>query len=120
VIRNVPRIVTALITCTLLVQAGGAQEPQPRVIQVVAERFAFSPAQIVVAQGEVIEFQLTSDDTGHGFRIAQAGINVEIPKRRRGVTTVRFRADKPGTYIIECSRPCGAGHTTMRGVLIVR
>ena len=68
----------------------------------------------------VIEFRLTSEDTDHGFRIVGTDVNAEIPKRRRGETTARYTADTPGRFVIECSRPCGAGHTAMRAVLIVK
>jgi len=33
---------------------------------------------------------------------------------------VTFRAEKPGRYEFECSKPCGAGHNMMRGVIIVQ
>ena len=89
-------------------------------IQVSAERFAFSPSEITVEKGTVIEFHLTSEDTDHGFRIIDTDIDVSIPKRRRGETIVRYTADKAGRFIIECSRPCGAGHTAMRATLVVK
>ena len=103
----------------------GPQVPSPKpqapsVIRVTAERFAFTPSEIVVDQGTVIEFHLTSDDTDHGFRIVGTGVNAEIPKRRRGETVVKYVADTAGEFVIECSRPCGAGHTMMRASLIVR
>ncbi len=92
----------------------------PKIIKVSAERFAFTPSEIVVEQGTVIEFHLTSEDTDHGFRIIDTDVDVSIPKRRRGETIVRYTADKTGRFIIECSRPCGAGHTAMRATLIVK
>ena len=85
-----------------------------------AERFAFTPSEITVERGTVIEFRLTSDDTDHGFRIVGTDVNAEIPKRRRGETSIRYTAATPGRFVIECSRPCGAGHTAMRAVLIVK
>jgi heme/copper-type cytochrome/quinol oxidase subunit 2 len=91
-----------------------------RVIKVSAERFAFTPSEIVVEKGTVIEFHLTSEDTDHGFRIIDTAVDVAIPKRRRGETVVTYTADKAGRFIIECSRPCGAGHTAMRATLIVK
>ena len=104
--------------------AGGPQAPTPaqapRVIRVTAERFAFTPAEIVVERGTVIEFHLTSDDTDHGFRIVGTGVNAEIPKRRRGKAVVKYVADTAGRFVIECSRPCGAGHTAMRATLVVK
>ena len=92
----------------------------PKVIKVSAERFAFSPSEIVVEQGTVIEFHLTSEDTDHGFRIIDTDFDAAIPKRRRGETSSATSADKAGRFIIECSRPCGAGHTAMRATLVVK
>jgi heme/copper-type cytochrome/quinol oxidase subunit 2 len=94
--------------------------PGPRVVRVSAERFAFTPSEIVVERGTVIEFHLTSDDTDHGFRIVGTDVNAEIPKRRRGETVVKYTADTSGRFVIECSRPCGAGHTAMRATLVVK
>jgi len=108
-----------------LVFASGPQAPSPkpqdpRVVRVSAERFAFTPSEIVVEQGTVIEFHLTSDDTDHGFRIVGTDVNAEIPKRRRGEAIVKYVADTVGRFVIECSRPCGAGHTAMRATLVVK
>ena len=91
-----------------------------KVIRVTAERFAFTPSEIVVEKGTVIEFHLTSDDTDHGFRIVDSDLNAVIPKRRRGETVVKYVADTAGRFVIECSRPCGAGHTAMRATLVVK
>ncbi len=91
-----------------------------KIVKVTAERFAFSPSEIVVEKGTVIEFHLTSEDTDHGFRIIGTPVDVAIPKRRRGVTVVTYTAVEAGRFIIECSRPCGAGHTAMRATLIVK
>lgn len=85
-----------------------------------AERFAFSPSEIVVEKGTVIEFHLTSEDTDHGFRIVDTSVEVAIPKRRRGEAVITYTADTVGRFVIECSRPCGAGHTAMRATLVVK
>jgi cytochrome c oxidase subunit II len=103
--------------------SGGQASPTsqaPRIIRVAAERFAFTPSEIVVERGTVIEFHLTSDDTDHGFRIVGTDVNAEIPKRRRGEAIVKYTADTEGRFVIECSRPCGAGHTAMRAILVVK
>lgn len=96
------------------------QSAETKVIRVTAERFAFSPSTIVVERGTTIEFHLTSDDTDHGFRIVGTDVNVAIPKRRRGETVVRYAAETAGRFTIECSRPCGAGHTAMQASLVVK
>jgi len=88
-------------------------------VNIVAERFNFTPSRIKVKEGTLLEITLTSDDTFHGFRIPSANINQIIPARGRGNVKVVFDAKEKGTYAFECSRPCGAGHTMMRGVIIV-
>jgi cytochrome c oxidase subunit 2 len=108
------------ILCVTLCPIALNARQDVKIIRVSAERFAFTPSEIVVAKGTVIEFHLTSDDTDHGFRIIDTDVNVAIPKRRRGETVVRYTADTVGRFIIECTRPCGAGHTAMRATLVVK
>jgi cytochrome c oxidase subunit II len=116
-----------LIATVMLTVAGvfgiGANLPQQQASQVVritAERFSFTPAEVSVAPGTEIEFQLMSQDTSHGFRILGQQIDIAIPKRGRGAATVRFAPPGPGTYVFECSRMCGAGHSFMRGTIRVK
>ena len=92
-----------------------AQEPQ--VIEIIAERFSFNPSEIRVKAGTPLEIRLTSEDTMHGFHILGTDIDLELPKRGRGVATVTFQPTA-GRYTFECSRLCGAGHAFMRGVII--
>ena len=47
-------------------------------------------------------------------------VNIEIPKRGRGTTTVTFKAEKAGRYTFECSQLCGAGHSFMRATIVVK
>lgn len=111
----------------LLLAAGafGQQQSQQqrkpdRVVSIVAERFTFNPSKITVKEGQLIEFVLTSDDTDHGFRIPEAGIDVAIPPSGRGEARVRFLVNRKGEFVFECSRPCGAGHNLMRGTIQVK
>jgi cytochrome c oxidase subunit 2 len=95
------------------------KERRVQKVNMVAERFNFTPSQIKVPQGTLLEITLTSDDTFHGFRIPSMQINQVIPARGRGSVKVLFDAKEKGSFAFECSRPCGAGHTMMRGVIIV-
>jgi cytochrome c oxidase subunit 2 len=96
-----------------------AQQPSPRVVRITAERFTFTPSEVKVPHGTTIEFQLRSEDTAHGFRILGQSVDLSIPKRGRGETTVTFTPPEPGSYVFECSRMCGAGHSFMRGTIRV-
>lgn len=94
-----------------------AQEPDAKVVEIIAERFSFTPSEIRVKAGTRLEIRLRSEDTAHGFRIIGTDIDVELAKRGRGVRTVTFEP-KAGRYTFECSQLCGAGHEFMRGVII--
>ena len=91
-----------------------------RVVRMSAERFLFTPSEISVEEGTVLEIRLTSDDTDHGFRIIGSSIDVSIPKRNRGEAIAVFAATTPGDYTFECSHMCGAGHGFMRGRIRVK
>lgn len=97
-----------------------AQPPSPsQTVDIAAERFSFTPSEIKTTLGTTLTIRLTSDDTSHGFHIIGTNVNVEVPKRGRGTTTVTFRPETAGRYTFECSHLCGAGHSFMRGALIV-
>ena len=99
--------------------AAGLPPRTVQVVEITAERFSFTPSEIHATAGVPLEIRLESEDTDHGFRIIGTDVNIEIPKRGRGTTTVTFKAEKAGRYTFECSQLCGAGHSFMRGVIVV-
>ena len=123
----------SLILCGAL--AGAVVPPVPiqdtadrpeadRVVEIVAERFLFTPSAITIEAGTTVELRLTSEDTDHGFRIVgpdgvDVDIDITIPKRNRGAASIFFAPTKSGKYRFECSRICGAGHLYMSGVIRV-
>ena len=107
----------ALLFVILAAPSGSSQDR--KVVKITAERFSFTPSQVKVKRGAVVEFTLRSEDTNHGFRIVGSDQNVIIPKRGRGEASLVFRADTPGRYTFECSKMCGAGHSFMRGEITV-
>jgi cytochrome c oxidase subunit II len=124
VLMRTPIRVLGLVFATVVLLAeGGATVPaaaaqDARVVEIAAERYTFTPSEIRVKVGTRLEIRLESDDTAHGFRIVGTDVDVELPKRGRGVATVTFEPRKAGRYTFECSRLCGAGHEFMRGVII--
>lgn len=118
--RRLPIAALVALTATLGLPgpARGGDAP-PQVVRIVAERFTFAPSQVRVKRGTRVEFRLTSGDTNHGFRILGTKVSVVVPKRGRGDAVVVFDAAHAGRYVFECSKPCGAGHSIMRGEIIV-
>jgi cytochrome c oxidase subunit II len=109
-----------ILCCGSVLGQAPPERKADRVISIAAERFTFNPSKVTVRQGELIEFVLTSDDTDHGFRIPGAGIDTAIPQASKGEARVRFVAREKGSFVFECSRPCGAGHNLMRGRIVVK
>ena len=70
-----------------------------------------------VPEGEVIAFDLTSEDVIHSFFVPALRLKQDaVPGR-----TIKgwFEATRPGHYVIECAQLCGVGHGIMRGTLVV-
>ena len=108
----------AALTAGVVSFARGAQTDAPRqVVEITAERFTFTPSEVKTKAGTTLEIRLRSDDTAHGFRIVGTDVDLELPKRGKGVATVTF-TPKAGRYTFECSQLCGAGHEFMRGVIV--
>jgi len=95
-----------------------AQAGEPRVIEVVAKRFTWEPAEIQVAVGERVRLVLRTADGLHGIELKKFKIAKEIPRGNKPVT-VEFTADEAGRFPFLCSEYCGDGHDDMKGVLVV-
>ena len=115
--RGVTMLILFAVLCAAMLPGSvAAQERQ--VVEMVAERFTFTPSRLEVPVGTTVEIRIRSQDTDHGFHLVN-GPNVIVPKRRQGEAVVLFEAEVPGVYQFECSKLCGAGHNFMKGEIIV-
>lgn len=119
-----PLAILACVTTGLLAapsrsdSTSAVQAAEPRVINVVATRYAFVPPAIEVIQGERVRIVVKSGDGLHGFGIKKFDVSKEIP---RGETvTIEFTPDVAGEFPILCTEFCGDGHEEMKGRLIVK
>lgn len=96
-----------------------AQSQGPRVIEVIAKRFAFEPAEIEVTVGEMVTLAVRSADGVHGIEIKKVKIKKEIPRGAEPVM-IEFTATEAGRFPIVCSEYCGDGHDDMKGTLVVK
>ena len=111
-------IAAALTAGVVSLARGAPQTETPRqVVEIAAERFVFTPSEVKTKAGTTLEIRLRSDDTAHGFHIVGTDVDLELPKRGKGVATVTF-TPTAGRYTFECSQLCGAGHEFMRGVIV--
>jgi len=127
IIMNVHTVCHCLgaFSAAILVYAGVAAAParpqqtsEPRVVEVVAKRFAFSPSRIEVTEGETVRLLVRSADGMHGFQIKKLKVSEEIPRGSQPVI-IEFTATAVGEFEILCSQFCGKGHEDMRGKLVV-
>jgi len=104
-------------------RAGGVADrrlaqDEPRVIEVVAKKFAFEPARIEVIEGERIRLVVTSADGVHGIGIKKFRVEKSVPRGGAAVT-IDFVASAAGEFPVLCSEYCGSGHEEMKGMLVV-
>jgi len=108
--------VLLMILVVLSPQAAVRQEP--RVIDVVARRYAFEPAEIDVTEGEPVRLMVKSGDGLHGLEFKALKVKKEIPRGSEPIA-IEFTAPGPGRFPILCSEFCGDGHADMKGMLVV-
>jgi len=101
---------------TLRNRAGEARE-----IFVVArtvERGGWSPARVVVRQGQKVRLRILADDVTHGFQLLHLGVDAGAIKT--GTTkVVEFTADRAGEFPFYCSVRCSPLHMALMGTLVV-
>jgi cytochrome c oxidase subunit 2 len=112
---------TAAILCGSVgaAPARSRQTPEPRVVEIVAKKFAFVPARVEVSEGETVRLVVRSADGMHGIQIKKFKVSEEIPRGSEPIT-IEFTATTVGEFEIACSQFCGKGHEDMRGKLVVR
>lgn len=117
--RGVWVLLVAIAAMVMAPSSNGAGAQERQIVEIVAERFIFTPSEIRVLVGTTLELRVRSDDTMHGFRIVGRNVNLTVPKRRQGEAVVLFEANEVGRFRFECSRLCGAGHNFMQGEIVV-
>jgi cytochrome c oxidase subunit 2 len=89
-----------------------AHAGEPRVIQITAKRFQFSPDQITLKKGETVKIRLVSEDVTHGFFLRPLKIDEEVSPGQP--TEITLTPEKTGTFTTICDHFCGANHGNMK------
>jgi cytochrome c oxidase subunit 2 len=82
-------------------------------IKLTATNYEFDQKEIHVKKGDKVKLTLDNKQGMHGIAIA----DFKVDLKKAG--SVEFVADKAGTFEYACSVMCGAGHTEMKGKLVV-
>ena len=94
-----------------------SSEGNVKEFKITAKQFQFEPATIEVNKGDKVRLIVTSTDVPHGIAIPEYGINQRLDPGKPA--TIEFTADKQGSFTAFCSVLCGAGHSSMKGKIIV-
>ena len=84
----------------------------PKVIEITAKKFEFTPTQITLKKGEPVILRLTSADRVHGFMSKPLKIDTDIPNDKS--KDVAVTPDTAGDFTIICDHYCGTGHGGMK------
>ncbi len=77
-----------------------------------AFQYGFDPPNITVNHGDTVIINEIDVDVPHGIGITEFGVIARSPEIGKPVT-VRFVADKAGTFLFYCTVFCGEGHEGM-------
>ena len=98
--------------------AHSQNEESERVVKVVAQRFHYTPGEIVLKTGEPTRLEFTSLDFVHGFNIPDLKLRANLPPGQ--TTVIHLTVQKAGVYDFLCDNFCGSGHEEMNGRIVVR
>ena len=107
-----------LSTAAMAGERRAGDEQRPRVIEITASQFEFTPSEIEVSVGESVQLLIRSTDVQHGFAIPTLGIGATVSPGGEPVA-IDFVAAEPGRHRIVCTVFCGAGHGGMTGTLTI-
>jgi cytochrome c oxidase subunit 2 len=114
-----------IITATLLAAACGialatvapktnlaSAAVNPKVIEISAKKFQFTPSEITLKKGEPVILRMTSTDRVHCFMSKPFKIDTDIPPDK--TTDIAVTPDTAGNFTIICDHYCGTGHSNMK------
>lgn len=106
-----------LVAIAILAALAVAQTGGERVIKITAERYEYSPEEVVLKKGEPVILELISRDRLHGFHIEELNVRADVLPGQSA--RVRVVPDKVGVFPFTCDLFCGSGHSGMGGVITV-
>ena len=80
--------------------------------------FGFKQDPIVIKKGDHVRLRVISSSGTHGIMIPELGLSTErLSEGKEDV--LEFDATESGTFEYFCNVPCGSGHRSMKGQLVV-
>ena len=101
-----------------IAQLSSTAASEPFVVKIVAQKFKYTPNEIVLKKGQASVLEFTALDFVHGFHLPDLKIRSDLMPGR--VTRIELKIDKEGTYEFLCDNFCGDGHEEMVGKIVVK
>ena len=110
-------VLLAAILAFTLARPHTARADSPKVIEITAKRFEFSPNKITLKKGETVTLRLTSADVVHGFFLRPLKLDELISPDKP--TEVTITPETVGTFTTICDHFCGVNHGNMKMTVVV-
>jgi cytochrome c oxidase subunit II len=107
----------ALALITSVSYAGHAGASSPKIIELKAKRFTFTPSEITLKKDEPVVLRLSTEDVTHGLSLEELQIDATIEPGK--ASDVAITPMHTGKFVAACNHFCGAGHRNMRLVINV-
>ena len=112
---SVAAVVALMLTSAAAPRGVKAQEP--RVIEITAKRFEFTPNTVTLKKGETVKLRLHSEDVTHGFFSRPLKLDETIEPGK--TVDVVVTPQTTGTFKTICDHFCGSGHGNMAMTFVV-
>jgi len=105
-------IAIATVAPKTRVASADVNPANPKVIEITAEKFDFTPNEITLKKGEPVILRVTSADRVHGFMSKPLKFDTDIAVGK--TTDITVTPDAAGDYTVICDHYCGTGHGSMK------
>lgn len=112
-----PSLFSAVLLVGIAFSYYSRAQGAPQRVEIVAQRFRFTPGEITLKKGVPIVLVLTSKDVNHGLKFKELNLNIMIKKGQ--INEVPFTPEQAGNFVGQCSSFCGSGHGSMKLMLHV-
>jgi cytochrome c oxidase subunit 2 len=115
---NRRRILLGVVAAAGVTLVRAAQDAaEPRVIELTARRFTYTPNEIALKAGERVVIVIRSIDFVHGMNLPDLNMRLDLVPGR--ITKLELHPKTPGVIDFVCDNFCGDGHEEMHGRFVV-
>ena len=111
------RVIFVLVIATATIVTAQAPSTTPRVVEISAKRFEFTPNVVTLKKDEPVTIHFTSTDRAHGLLVKALKIDLDADSEQPSEITIT--PHETGTFGAICDHYCGSGHGNMKMTFVV-